>query len=250
MESYIETLLDMNKECKTFKNRAIDILFSKDTDGLFRLSPHLRGLLCYTPRYQSAFKPIKGLVKILEIFGIRTLERNKNALLITVDQLEDAEQVIGRKYFEELTDTLIDLFSSKALKKQIKNKLSILKTEEIDRLNEAIHCFLEDCNYSAVAMSVSAIEFRLLSLMTSVHSEPNLYKMTLGQLINEYLKNKEKYRRIIPKKYEPLLEHCNTFRVFSVHPKKEKINKSVATSILHMTFQFLLDKELAKKTVA
>jgi len=70
--------------------------------------------------------------------------------------------------------------------------------------------------------------------------------LTLGQLINEYLDNKEKYGKIIPKKYEPLLEYCNTYRIFSVHPKKEKINKSVATSILHMTFQFLLDKELQK----
>jgi len=93
-------------------------------------------------------------------------------------------------------------------------------------------------------MSVSAIEFRLLSLMTSTCQDARLERMTLGQLINEYLNNKDKYRRIIPEKHEPLLEHCNTYRIFSVHPKKERINKSVATSILHMTFQFLLDKDL------
>jgi len=67
-----------------------------------------------------------------------------------------------------------------------------------------------------------AREFRLLSSMTSVSSDPKLAKMTLGQLINEYLDNKDEYRKIIPKKYEPLLEYCNTYRVFSVHPKKEK----------------------------
>jgi len=87
------------------------------------------------------------------------------------------------------------------------------------------------------------MELALLS-MTSVSSDPKLAKITLGRLINEYLDNNDEYRKIIPKKYEPLLEYCNTYCVFSVHPKKEKISKSVATSIIHMTFQFLLDKEL------
>ena len=96
-------------------------------------------------------------------------------------------------------------------------------------------------------MSVSAIEFRLLSLMTYGNPEAKLEQLTLGQLIREYLDNKKKYSNVIPKKHEPLLNHCNVYRIFSVHPKREEINKPIANSILNMTFMFLLDKDLAEK---
>jgi len=61
------------------------------------------------------------------------------------------------------------------------------------------------------------------------------------------LDDKQKYGSVIPKKHEPLLDHCNTYRIFSVHPKKEEINKPIASSILNMTFLFLLDKKLVQK---
>lgn len=238
----------MEEECKTFRKHAIDILFSKDTEAMFESGGTLfRGLLCHTPKYQSALRPIKGVTRVLDVFGIKILDRNKTALSKIVDQLESSERVRDREYLEELTNEMIRLFSDSTLKTQIRERLSILKSEEIDRLDEATHCFLEDCNYSTVVMSVSAIEFRLLALMKSVHPDHSLEKMTLGQLIREYLSGKDKYEGAIPKKYEPLLGHCNTFRILSVHPKKEKISKSVATSIFYMTFQFLLDKELTEK---
>lgn len=84
--------------------------------------------------------------------------------------------------------------------------------------------------------------------MTTANPKSKLKELTLGQLIREYLENKEKYGNIIPKKHEPLLEHCNIYRVFSVHPKREEISKPIASSILNMTFLFLLDKKLAKKS--
>jgi len=242
MEHYIETLLQMDKTLKTFKKLMIDE-FYKSSEAIY-----FQGSFCFSPRYQKGyFESIKGVVRVIELFDIDILERNRELLKSSVEALEDPVHLNERETFEFFVDGLIGLFSNKNVKRQVKDRLSILDSEERHRLDEAIHCFLEDCNYSAVAMSVSAIEFRLFSLMISVHSEPNLNKMTLGQLISEYLNNKEKFKSIIPKKYEPLLEHCNTYRIFSVHPKKEKINKSVATSILHMTFQFLLDKRLAQK---
>ena len=96
-------------------------------------------------------------------------------------------------------------------------------------------------------MSVSAIEFRLFSLMMAICPDPKLEELTLGQLIREYLDNKQKYGNVIPKKHEHLLDHCNIYRIFSVHPKKEEINKPIASSILSMTFLFLLDKKLIEK---
>jgi len=243
MERYIETLLKLEKTCKELKKDAIALLYEEGETE----SP-LRGLICYSPRYQSYFRPIKRLIEVIELFGIEALEKDKNVLLGWIRQLGDPTCVYHKPNFDEFIDRILESFSDKSVKEMIKNRLSILNSTEIDRLNEAIHCFVEDCNYSAVVMSVSAIEFRLLSLMKSIQPNPKLEKMTLGQLINEYLDHKEKYNRVIPEKHEPLLEYCNTYRIFSVHPKKERINKSVATSIIHMTFQFLLDKKLAQKT--
>lgn len=245
MEYYTDTLLQMEKICKTFKKLIINKFF-KSPDAM---RAHLfYGTFCFFPKYQKGyFESIKGVVRVIELFGIDILERNKGILTNIITGLETPSYVMNREAFETHMNNLIELFSDKSIKKQVKDRLSILSLEEELRLDEAIHCFLQGCNYSAVAMSVSAIEFRLLSLMTAVSPAPRLEKMTLGQLINEYLNNKEKYRNVIPTKYEKLLEHCNAYRIFSVHPKREKINKSVATSILHMTFQFLLDKKLVKK---
>lgn len=232
----------MDKACKEFKEEIIDEVFK---DPQFQL---LQGLFCYTPLYQDLLKPIKGVIEVIEIFGIKPLEISKRYLQTILSYLENPDVVRHKELFQDYIGKLLKVFSKKTIKKEIQDKLSILSSEEISRLNEAIHCFLEECNYSAVAMSVSAIEFRLLSLMISACPDSRIERMTLGQLISEYLNNKEKYGRVIPKKYEPLLEHCNTYRIFSVHPKREKINKSVATSILHMTFQFLLDKNLIQKS--
>lgn len=231
----------MDKICKEFKEDVINTIY-KDPK-----CSYLQGIFCYSPYYQNRLIPIKRTIEIIEIFGIKELEVNKKYLQELLTSLENPAAVKYETIFQESINGLYNTFSKDTVKKEIKETLSTLRAEEIDRLNEAIHCFLEGCNYSAVAMSVSAIEFRLLSLMTSVCPNPSLEKMPLGQLIKEYLDNKERYKGIIPQKYEPLLEHCNTYRIFSVHPKKEKINKSVATSILHMTFQFLLDKSLIQK---
>jgi hypothetical protein len=243
MEFYIQALLNMERICKEFKEKMVSLPY-KDPEAQFITRS---GLLCFTPVYQSSLRVIKGVIEMIELFDIEILELYKKNLLEQISVLESPNYVKNEKYFKYSMDRLIEIFSEKNTKKEIQDKLSILSSEEISRLNEAIHCFLEGCNYSAIAMSVSAIEFRLLSLMLVVSRDPKLEKMTLGQLINEYLNNKGRYMKIIPQKYEPLLEHCNTYRVFSVHPKKEKMNKSLATSILHMTFQFLLDQEPSRK---
>ena len=94
-------------------------------------------------------------------------------------------------------------------------------------------------------MSVCAIESHLLTLMLSVRSEEEdkLENMTLGRLIREYIDNKEQYTNIIPKKHEPLLDLCNVYRIFSVHPKKEEITKGLSSAILSLSILFLTDEE-------
>ena len=128
---------------------------------------------------------------------------------------------------------------------------SSFDSEEKERMNEAIHTFREGCNYSCVAMSVSAAESRLLKLMCLARpdSERELEKKTLGQLIYEYVNNKDSYKNVVPEKHEPLLQLCNTYRTFSVHPKKQKITSRLATSILNLAIEFLTDQDTKPEVV-
>jgi len=69
----------------------------------------------------------------------------------------------------------------------------------------------------------------------------DLERLTLGELIREYLENKEGYDKVIPKTHEPLLNLSNRYRISSAHPKEERITKQIATSIINLTFDFLLE---------
>ena len=244
-EDYLQHLLDIGKLCRDFENCIMERFFTDDKGAQMDRVMDYETYFCYTPIYRKDFDIIKRIVEICDIFGIEYLERNKENLRNYAYFLEDFRRVGERTYFEEFLKRIRTRFGH--VEDELKEKISLLNSAEMDKLNEAIHCFLEGCYYSSVAMSVSAIEFRLLSLMMSICPDPKLEELTLGQLIREYLDNKQNYGSVIPKKHEPLLEHCNTYRIFSVHPKKEEINKPIASSILNMTFLFLLDKKLVEK---
>ena len=118
-------------------------------------------------------------------------------------------------------------------------------------MNEAFHCEFERCRYSTVAMSVSAAESRLLKLMCLARPEFEnaLDEKTLGQLVWEYVNNKEKYKNVVPEKHEPLLQLCNVYRIFSVHPKRETITQGMTSSILQLTLGFLQDSSTRPEAV-
>ena len=160
--------------------------------------------------------------------------------------LDNAPNSYKWKDFESLFANIEKVFQF--AKSELEEKISLLEEEEKDRLNEAFNCYIQELNYSSIVMSVSAIENRLFSLMISKYPDKKLEELTLGQLIWEYTHNKERYGNIIPEKHEPLLYYCNNYRVFSVHPKKEKINRSNATIILGMSCSFLFDKNMKTKT--
>jgi len=48
---------------------------------------------------------------------------------------------------------------------------------------------------------------------------------------------------------EPLLQLCNTYRTFSVHPKKLKIKPTLAGSILNLSIEFLTDQDTKLEAV-
>ena len=244
-EDYLQHLLDMEKLLSDFRNEVTTSFFTDREGSMKNRVDSSEYYFCFHPSYRGCFDIIKRIVQVCDIFGIKYLEKEKEILDKCVYLLEVPVNVKRKVGFDACLEEVEKRF--RYIKNEAKERISLLNPAEMDRLNEAIHCFLEGCYYSAVAMSVSAIEFRLFSLMMSVCPDPKLEELTLGQLIREYLEDKQKYGNVIPKKHEPLLEHCNTYRIFSVHPKKEEINKPIASSILNLTFLFLLDKKLIKK---
>lgn len=244
MKWYLWHLGSMKDFCEEFKRTIIDIEFTDSKNNKI-LSQPIFPMYCWTPRYQEYWREIRDIVGICDMLGIELLEERKPMMMERVISLNSPESIRYRSSFESYIDYIKDIF--KNVENEIKDKLQLLDKEEMHRLNEALNCYVQGCNYSAVAMSVSAIESRLFSLMVSKHPDPKLKELTLGQLMREYLDNKTKYGKVIPKKHEPLLEHCNVYRIFSVHPKREKITRSIATSIISMTFAFLLDESLRHK---
>ena len=244
-EDYLQNLLDMENLLSDFRDEVTKSFFTDRKGSTKDRVDFSECYFCFHPTYRGFFDIIKRIVQVCDIFGIKHLEKEKETLDKLVYLLETPFNVERKVGFDACLDEVEKRFSD--VKNEVKEKISLLNLDEMDRLNEAIHCFLEGCYYSAVAMSVSAIEFRLFSLMMSTCPDPKLKELTLGQLIREYLEDKQKYGNVIPKKHEPLLEHCNTYRIFSVHPKKEKINKPIASSILNLSFLFLLDKKLIEK---
>jgi hypothetical protein len=240
MEYYLEVLSQIDSTCSDFKKKFVNEL-KIDRLGF---PSELRGYFINSPAYQYYLRPLKGVIQIIDAFEIPHLDANTEYLQRIISNLENYV-IIERKHgFEKEVNSLIDFFKKEVMQ-IIKDRLSVLKPEENKRLDEAIHCFLQNCYYSSIVMFVSAIESRLFLLMSSAYpdNKKKLETMPFGALIKEYMENKQKYKNIVPRRHETLLNHCNNMRILSAHPKSETMDKSVTKSILHMSFQFLLDKK-------
>lgn len=241
MKYYLWHLLSIADLCEEFKRITIKTEFT-DSGTNKILSEPLVVTYCWTPRYQEHWQILHDIVDMCDMLGIELLEERKRIMQQRIMSLNSPESIQKRSTFEGYVDYVKDVF--RKVESEIRCKLQLLDEEERDRLNEALNCYIQGCNYSAIAMSVSAIESRLFSLMMSKSPDSELGELTLGQLIREYLNNKQRFGKVIPRKHEPLLEHCNVYRIFAVHPKQEKITRSTTTSIINMTFAFLLDENM------
>ena len=99
-------------------------------------------------------------------------------------------------------------------------------------------------------MSVSAVESRLHRIVQK--EKPSLYKKAglvsspLGSLFGT-INSSKKYasvRQKLPQKYFSLINLCNSYRIFSAHPKKEIMNYQDAISIFGLSMAFLLDQKV------
>lgn len=233
---YLSCFKNALKESEDFKKHIITVYFNEGRKKEYPVSH-----FCFSPTYQKYFMPIKKCVELSRILKIPSFERYDSDLYEIMLDLEDAQEVKDLENFILTVDVLIAEFG--VAKNEIDAFCSAFDVEEKERINEAIHNHLEGCNYSCVAMSVSAIESRLLKLMRLAcpDSEQELEKKTLGQLIVEYIDNKSKYKDIVPREHENLLGLCNTYRTFSVHPKKRKIKATTASAIFQLAIDFLTD---------
>jgi hypothetical protein len=193
---------------------------------------------CLTLRQGELLSLLKNVVTVSSFFGVESFDERISSLTREINELETALRLGSKVGVTNSLKFLRKTFESPT--KELAEKLALLDEDEKVRLNEAFNCYVNDLYYSAIVISVSSIESRLNLLLKS---DAKL-KMTLGELISEYLKNEDKYQRIIPKKHLQLLHYCNTYRVLTAHPLKEQITKANATAILCMTCSFLFDKDL------
>lgn len=240
---YISSLENVLSLCDSFENGVQTIFFNEGQAEESSVPDFVSSRV-----YREYFEPIKACVELCQILKLR-LPGFEYEFCNSASSLEKPRDTRNLKDFQ-LNLKAIRL-GFKIVSEEVSAFCSAFDKEEKERVNEAVHTFREGCNYSCVAMSVSAAESRLLKLMclASPDSERELEKKTLGQLIYEYVSNKGNYKNVVPEKHEPLLQLCNTYRTFSVHPKKQKITGRLASSILNLAIEFLVDQDTKPEVV-
>lgn len=196
---------------------------------------------------------VNGLLRWLEKFVVccKFLDANRYSIdhmaeLLT--KLNNPKTIVYYAEFKSLTKELEGHIHF--IEKDIADKLKRFTCVECERLDEAIVCFQNYCFVASIIMAVSAVENRINELIRSKDSKlhsAHFKKATLGQLIQvfddkQYTDTKfQKIKKLMPDKHKPLITLLNLYRVFSAHPKEEKITPQIAESVLHLSFAFMLD---------
>lgn len=246
IQKYIEPMTRVPAICDEFKEAVRRNFFSSTSfvGAPITIPFQSNEYYCFSPLYRDYFEGLRRIIEICDAFGIPVLEHSKGKLTQAIGDLANPDTVRTWANVESRLDLIRQIFN--LAQPEVGRMYSLLRKEEVDRLDEAIHDVLEGCNYSATAMAVTAIEFRLLRLMQKKTPSEKLDELTLGQLVNKALTDKN-YAGLVPEKHQALLELCNTYRVFSVHAKTEKITKALALSTLNLTIAFLTDESLMVK---
>lgn len=249
---YFTPLQDMPSHCSRFKDWVLKTFFTtKNQYGNPQRSDTpsaetwmYNGHFCYHPDYQRYLETIKRCIQLCHVFGVAKLTAMQPNMLEHAYALGHPELVKTRKEFEIKVDAIGAAFASEGF--PIAGMITQLHSQESERMLEAVHSLFEGCRFSAVAMAVSAIEFRLHDFMKQLTPEAELDKLTLGQLMGECLDEKKPYLNRLPDRHRPLLELCNKFRIFSVHPKTTILGQNEAISVINLAFSFILDPQMRK----
>lgn len=202
----------------------------------YKSNPAVLALLTWTEKY---------------VFCCKFLDANRyviDEMNAKMTKLKSPESLVYYEEFQSVTKRLIVLINF--LEKDISNKLSRISCKECQRLDEALVCFQNYCFYASIVMAVSAVESRIHELIKKDDKKiysARLEKFTLGQIIqifddNQYTsKEFASIKKLMPNKHKPLIALLNQYRVFSAHPKEEKITAQIAESVLHLAFNFMMD---------
>lgn len=234
---YIKHFGNATEVCNDFKSNILAVYFD---DGKKQQSSTED--FVWAEEYRNYFIPLKACIQLFGILKFQSFAERERSFYKAASHLENPLYTKTLDDFNLYIDMVKVCFEIAG--GEMRAFCSAFDEEEKQRINEAIHNHLEGCCYSCVAMSVSAAESRLLKLMciVSPDSKKELEENTLGQLLTEYVKNKNEYKSIVPEKHETLLKLCNTYRIFSVHPKKQEIKPPIASSILNLAIEFLADR--------
>lgn len=234
---YISTLNNIAAACDDFQKSIEHVYFDKGKAKNCRSTNVTQHRV-----YRQYYSPINACVQICRFLNLR-IPNFEHEFYEAASSLDSNQENNDLETLRFNVEGLKLGFGG--LRENTSDFYQAFDEEERERINEAIHSYFEGCYYSTVAMSVSAVESRLLKLMciVSPDSKGYLEKKTLGQLVFEYSKEKDKYNNVVPEKHKPLLDLCNTYRTFSVHPKKQKITPLVAGSILNLSLEFLTDHD-------
>jgi hypothetical protein len=235
---YISNLSQVPELCDHFEQTVRKNLFD---DG--RRNQSKMANFSWTPLYQEWLKPIKSALKAYQLLRLDYLGDQEHTALEAAFRLEEPSWVFTLTDFSRSVYLIRVPFLM--TKEMFRSFSACFDEQERARINEAIHTLGEDCYFSSVVMSVSAVEARLLALMchASPEAKPRLERLTLGRLTFHYSAKKGQFKSVVPEKHEPLLSLCNTYRVFSAHPKKQNVTRAVASSILKLGVDFLIDPD-------
>ncbi len=168
-----------------------------------------------------------------------------------VDVLTNPQLNLSKKKFEYNLNQLLAVVNG--IERDIKLTAKKLTCLESERLGEAISCLMSSCFVSAVVMAASAVEARLHYLIKKKNAgiyKKHFSEKPLGTLIklfddSEYKANEFiSLKKILPMKHKSLLDLINTYRIFSAHPKGEKIDYRSGETIINLSFIFLFDHGL------
>ena len=231
-------------------------IFTQATRGSKNWCPfthdHGFDLGCYlrNPAVQYLMKLLQSFMLRFEFLNIRKYSLDEMKKLYS--SLTEIGAIISYENFSEKIQSFKELVKIHA--EDVSKKMDLLTCDECIRLDESLVCYENYCFFASVVMAVSAVESRMHHLLKKTDSKTyksDFERATLGQLLrlfdeNHYKEQKfRKLKSILPKKHKPLVEILNQYRVFSAHPKEEKVDHKIAESVLNLSFSFLLDEELA-----
>jgi hypothetical protein len=245
----LNTLLHFMKGCEPFSATLKDLLRFRKQWCPFQ---HDNGVEedCYNSN-QAVISLLAWIEKYITC--CKYLDINRYVLNDMTNILVKLRTPVAMTSFDDFQE-LIDEMNSKVafIEKGIHEKLDRFTCHESERLDEALVCFENYCFYGSIVMSVSALESRIIKMIRKTNEDLYLEcfeKATLGQLIQVFEEDKykeekfQKVKELMPPKHTPLITLLNQYRVFSAHPKNQEMTAQIAESVLHLSFNFMMDKE-------